>query len=74
MPHVNVKFFATDIAPEKQARLSAEFTKVIQGIFNCPADYVSIALEPIDPDVWQEKVYQPEIVGRNQLLCKVPNY
>ncbi len=74
MPHVNVKFFTTEVDAAKQALLSSEVTKVIQQVFGCPSDCVSIALEPVAPEHWQAKVYQPEIVGRAQLLCKAPNY
>ncbi len=35
---------------------------------------MSIAVEPIDKELWNEEVYIPEIVGRRHILGKVPNY
>jgi hypothetical protein len=35
---------------------------------------VSIAIEPIAAEVWNERVYVPEIVNGMRNLVKAPNY
>ena len=49
-------------------------TSAITDAFGCDENVVSIALEPIDPEAWNEQVYIPEIVNRRHILGKVPNY
>ncbi|KDN83893.1 tautomerase family protein [Kitasatospora cheerisanensis] len=74
MPHVNIKHFPTPVDAEQSARLVAAITAALQENLGCTEDAVSIALEPVDPDQWNERVYQPEIVQRAELLHKQPNY
>ncbi len=73
MPHVNIKHFPF-LNEAQQEMLASEITKVITRVIQCHEDVVSIALEEINPESWDEQVYQPEIVGRRELLCKLPNY
>jgi phenylpyruvate tautomerase PptA (4-oxalocrotonate tautomerase family) len=57
-----------------QGRLVAVLTEAITEALGCSEGVVSIALEPVDKDDWNEQVYVPEIVGRKELLIKQPNY
>ncbi len=74
MPHVNIKFFPVDVDGERIAALSTELTSAIVAALGCDPGVVSIALEPVDPREWAERVYEPEIVGRRDLLVKTPDY
>lgn len=74
MPHVNIKHFPVALSDEQQAELVAAVTDAVQGAFRCDAGVISIALEPVDKEVWTERVYTPEIVLRRELLRKAPNY
>jgi len=74
MPHVNIKHFPVPLSDEQQSELVAAVTKAMTKAFGCDEGAVSIALEPIDKEVWNEKVYLPEIVNRRDILGKVPNY
>lgn len=74
MPHVNIKHFPRDVSEAQKAELVAAVSLALKSALGCSDDAISIALEPIEPDVWQEKVYGPEIEGRRELLCKSPNY
>ena len=73
MPHVTVKHFPASLSPERSAALSAALTSAITEAFGCPDDVVSIALQPVPAEAWDEQVYQPEIAGRDSLL-KQPRY
>ncbi|AWK10724.1 hypothetical protein SSP531S_51780 [Streptomyces spongiicola] len=74
MPHVNIKHFPTPVGEEQSARLVAAITAALTENLGCTEDAVSIALEPVDPSEWNERVYRPEVVERRALLHKQPNY
>ncbi|MEU7907467.1 tautomerase PptA [Actinoplanes sp. NPDC049118] len=74
MPHVSIKHFPAELSEAQRSELIAEITRAVRSAFGCDEGVVSIALEPVDPDLWNERVYQPEIVGHRDLLCKRPNY
>lgn len=74
MPHINMKFYASSLTPEQQSLLTTELTKVVANITGCNENVVSIALEPIEKSLWYEKVYQPEMMDRKELISKFPNY
>lgn len=74
MPHVSIKHFPADIGPERETALVDAVTRAVRDAFGCDEGVISIAIEPVDPEVWQERVYTPEIVERAHLLRKAPNY
>ncbi|MCX2952894.1 tautomerase family protein [Lentzea sp. NEAU-D7] len=73
MPHVTVKHFPATLSPDQAAALSGALTAAITEAFGCPDDVVSIALQPVPAESWNEQVYEPEIAGRDSLL-KQPRY
>jgi 4-oxalocrotonate tautomerase len=74
MPHVNIKHFPVTMSGADQARLVAEVTQAVTRAFRCEERVISIALETVAPEVWDDRVYQPEIVGRPGSLRKIPCY
>jgi 4-oxalocrotonate tautomerase len=74
MPHVIIKHFPAPLNEARQAELVARVTDAVQNAFGCDEGVISIALDPIDAEDWNEAVYVPEIVNRRSLLRKVPNY
>lgn len=73
MPHVNIKHFPS-LSEEQHEALSQAITDAITTVVGCDEGVVSIAVEPIEPDVWNEQVYVPQIVNRKETLIKTPNY
>lgn len=74
MPHINVKYFPIPLTGEQEDRLVSALTAAVRNAFDCDEGVISIALEPVEQEVWHERVYLPEIVDRRQLLHKVPDY
>ncbi|WP_322769064.1 tautomerase PptA [Frankia sp. Cr1] len=74
MPHVNIKYFPVSLSDERQSELIATVTQAVMKTFGCDEAVISIALEPVEKDAWQEQVYLPEIINRRDLLHKKPNY
>ncbi|KHO16621.1 hypothetical protein NT90_04640 [Acinetobacter baumannii] len=74
MPHVNIKYFERQITDDQKEDINNTISKLLQSIFECDDEVISIALEPIHPKKWKSEVYLPEIINRSNLLNKVPQY
>ncbi len=73
MPHVMVKL-ATGKSAEQKVRLTEAITRDVMTELGVGEEAVSLALEEIRPEDWTEKVYQPEIAGKWEMLTKKPGY
>ena len=74
MPHINIKHFPVPLSEEQQSELVAAVTQAVKTAFRCDEGVISISIEPVEKDAWNERVYIPEIVNRKHLLRKPPNY
>jgi indigoidine synthase len=74
VPHVNIKHFPVSLSEQQEAALVAEVTAAITRAMSCDEGVISIALEPVPQESWDEHVYVPEIVNRAHLLRKQPSY
>ncbi|MFC9843884.1 amino acid adenylation domain-containing protein [Streptomyces sp. NPDC060223] len=74
MPHLTIKHFPKNFTEQQKQRLAESLTAVIVEQFGTYEGAVSIALEPVAQDAWQESVYEPEITRRGHLLIKAPDY
>jgi len=73
MPHVIVKMYPGRTAEQKN-RLAEAITESLVKIVECNEKSVSVSIEEIDPEVWPEKVYRPEIIEKEETLIKKPGY
>jgi 4-oxalocrotonate tautomerase len=73
MPHVVVKMYAGKTEEQKQA-LALEIQKALMTAIGSTEKSISVAIEDVDPADWVEKVYQPEIAGKPDLIYKKPGY
>lgn len=74
VPHINIKHFPVALSEAQEKELLAALTSAVSNAFGCKEDVVSIAIEPVEQEAWHERVYEPEIVRRQDLLRKTPNY
>ncbi|WP_399129954.1 amino acid adenylation domain-containing protein [Actinacidiphila sp. ITFR-21] len=74
VPHVNIKHFPSDLDAAQISTLVDAITSAVRTAFSVDDGAVSIALEPVAQEVWNERVYIPEIVKGTGNLVKVPNY
>jgi phenylpyruvate tautomerase PptA (4-oxalocrotonate tautomerase family) len=74
MPHVNIKYYATELTEAQEAAFINAVTGAVTTTFGCADDVVSVALEPVEPQDWADGVYRPESAGRPELLRKSPSY
>jgi len=71
MPHIIVKLYPGRTEEQKN-RLAEAITKVVVEIAKCPEEAVSLAIEEISPEPWDEKVYQLDILNKEHSLYKIP--
>ncbi len=74
MPHVNIKHLPAELDERRESALVSEITEAVKSAFGVDEGVISITLESVAPEVWQEQVYVPEIINRRELLRKVPKY
>jgi 4-oxalocrotonate tautomerase len=73
MPHINIKHFPS-LTEEQHIALAKSITEAVTKVVGCDESVISIAVEPIEAEVWNEQVYIPEIVERKETLIKIPDY
>ncbi|MEV8313463.1 amino acid adenylation domain-containing protein [Streptomyces sp. NPDC059900] len=74
VPHVNIKHFPNNLEETQISALVDAITRAVGTAFSVDEGVVSIALEPVAQDVWNERVYIPEIVEDPGHLVKSPDY
>lgn len=73
MPHIQVKLYPGRTEDQKQ-RLAAEIVRAVVAVARCEEENVSVAIEDVAPEEWDDKVYLPDIVGKRANLYKKPAY
>ncbi len=73
MPHVIVKMYSGR-SEEMKRNMADEITKAITKSLNLDESTVSIAVEEVEPDKWNEAVYKPDIIDKEHMLYKKPGY
>jgi len=73
MPHITVKLLPGRSEQQKN-RLAEQIVKDVMAFANCQEKSVSVAIEEIKLEDWNEKVYQPEILPNWEKLYKKPGY
>ncbi|MFJ9411823.1 tautomerase pptA [Streptomyces sp. NPDC101393] len=74
MPHVTIKHFPHPLTPAQEERLLTRLTAAVREAFDVEDGVVSIALHPVEPEAWDERVYRPEIAGQREFVRKTPTY
>jgi 4-oxalocrotonate tautomerase len=73
MPHVTVKLLPGR-TEEQKARLANAIVEDVVTIAKCDEESVSVAIEEVKAEDWDEKVYRPEILPNRDRLYKKPGY
>jgi len=73
MPHISVKLFPGR-SEETKKRLADAIARDVVAITGCDAASVSVSIEDVPSGEWKEKVYEPDIQGKKELLYKKPDY
>jgi 4-oxalocrotonate tautomerase len=73
MPHIIIKLYPGRTEDQK-IRLAEAITQDVMTIAKCEEKSVSVAIEEVDPSLWPEKVYRPDILNNEASLYKKPGY
>ena len=73
MPHVIVKLWPGKSEAQKQ-RLADRITEAVTEVLHYGDESVSVSFEEVSARDWKQKVYQPDILGRPEMLYKKPGY
>jgi 4-oxalocrotonate tautomerase len=73
MPHIIVKLHPGRSEDQKQ-QLADQLVKDVVAIAQCQEKSVSVSFEEIEPALWVEKVYKPDILENKGKLYKKPGY
>ncbi len=73
MPHVLIKLHSGRSAQQK-SKIAEAVAQAVMATANCAELSVSVAIEDVEPGDWTEKVYKPDILGRQASLYKKPGY
>ena len=73
MPHIIIKLYPGR-SEEQKKQLAAKIAENVITIAKCEEKSVSVAIEEVEPDAWEEKVYQPDIIDNKDRLYIKPGY
>lgn len=73
MPHIMVKLYPGR-SEEQKHQLARQIARQVVAVAGCEEKAVSVAIEEVSPEDWAAKVYQPDIIGRKELLYIEPGY
>lgn len=73
MPHVIVKMYRGRTEKQKK-ELTDEIVKTLISKLGSSEESISVAIEDINKEDWANKVYKPEIEGKEENLYKRPGY
>ena len=59
MPYVAIKTFPK--SEKEQAEAAERVSRVLQEVWGCEPDWISVSIENIDPDDWDEKIAAGEM-------------
>jgi len=73
MPHVIIKLHPGRSEKQK-ADLAEKIVENVVSIAKCEENVVSVSFEEVEPKIWFEKVYEPDIQNKQDQLIIKPGY
>ncbi|SDZ76209.1 4-oxalocrotonate tautomerase [Arachidicoccus rhizosphaerae] len=73
MPHIQVKLWKGKTQLQKK-KLAGALVKAAISIIGYGEASFSVTIEDIEPSLWKEKVYLPDILAKSDILYKEPGY
>ncbi|HJC34580.1 MAG TPA: tautomerase family protein [Candidatus Mediterraneibacter faecipullorum] len=73
MPHVNIKCYPGKTEEQKR-KLAEKITEDIMEIMEAGEEGISIVIEEIPEEKWENIVWKKEISNKREMLYKAPGY
>jgi 4-oxalocrotonate tautomerase len=72
MPHVIIKLYPGR-TEEQKSKLVEKLTQAVIESINVPEDFISIGIEEIQKEKWEEEVKKPDIIAKQKTIYKHSN-
>ncbi len=66
MPYIAIKAYPKD--EETKKRVAEKINQVFLEEWGCPPQAISISMEEIKPEEWEEKIVKPEIEPKKEYM------
>lgn len=73
MPHIIVKMYPGRTEEQKR-NLVERIAEAVMDTIKAPDESISVGIEEIAPELWEETVLKPDILGKKDTLYKKPGY
>jgi len=73
MPHIIVKMYPGRTEDQK-VELTARIVDAVIDTLNVGTNTISVGIEEVSPEEWDEAVYKPDILGKEDCLYKKPGH
>ena len=73
MPHIVIKLWPGK-SDQQKIRVTELIVKDVMEALGSKEDSISVAIEEVHPDDWQEQVCKPDIINNADKLYKKPGY
>ena len=73
MPHIIVKLWPGRTEEQKK-QLTGKLAEALRSSIDVPDSSISVSIEEIPKEKWNDEVCKPDIVGKKHLLYKKPYY
>lgn len=73
MPHIIVKMYPGRTEDQK-VELTARIVEAVMDTLNVGTQSISVGIEEISPENWDETVYKPDILDKEDTMYKKPGY
>lgn len=73
MPHIIVKLIPGRTEEQKK-ELTDKIVQAVMETVNAGESSISVSFEEVPSEKWEKEVYQPDILGKDNMLYKKPGY
>jgi 4-oxalocrotonate tautomerase len=73
VPHIHISHYPRELTPSQLQAIDEAVTGAVTRTFDIDEDAVSITLEPVAPEEWEDRVLS-RIAAHRELLLKSPGY
>ncbi|ULT54518.1 tautomerase family protein [Neobacillus drentensis] len=73
MPHIIVKLIPGRTEEQKK-ELTDKIVQAVMETVDAGESSISVSFEEVPSEKWEEEVYQPDILGKDNTLYKKPGY
>jgi 4-oxalocrotonate tautomerase len=74
MPHIEISHYPHNLSEQNKQSLIEELCKVISNHFTTSKETISLALIPVELDMWMDSVVKQKMLTRKEAIILWPGY